>query len=352
MHRDVKPGNILVTPDGRVLLTDFGIAKGLDIAGDDLTSDNVMMGTAKYLSPEQVRGKRLDGRADLYSLGLVLYECLAGRVPFLGETDADTALARLQRDPDRSRPPAPDAARSGSINLIHARSPATRRTARRPAPTCAPRCSPSTPPRPTIDGTPAELPRRGSPARPAGAAGAARASPASRRPAPPMASRATPAPRPRIGARRRRAGHRADRRPHADAPTSDPRPAGARDCSSAAAPSLVVVGGLLVVAARRRRAAVDHARTGDDDRRSRPTTAVLPDDVAPADRRRRAADHRRRPLRRRSRSPRSRRGIPTATTAARTTRRLRWRSPTAAPATSWSTECYSTSTWAASAASG
>src|SRR4051794_5678215 len=99
VHRDVKPGNILITPDGRVLLTDFGIAKGLDVNGDDLTSANVMMGTAKYLSPEQVRGKKLDGRADLYSLGLVLYECLAGRVPFLGETDTDTALARLQRDP-------------------------------------------------------------------------------------------------------------------------------------------------------------------------------------------------------------------------------------------------------------
>lgn len=100
VHRDVKPGNIMITPDGRVLLTDFGIAKGLhgDTA-DDLTHDNIMMGTAKYLSPEQVRGKHLDGRADLYSLGLVLYECLAGRVPFLGETDADTALARLQRDP-------------------------------------------------------------------------------------------------------------------------------------------------------------------------------------------------------------------------------------------------------------
>src|SRR6056297_1417204 len=105
VHRDVKPGNIMITPDGRVLLTDFGIAKGLHGDGtDDLTSDNIMMGTAKYLSPEQVRGKRLDGRADLYSLGLVLYECIAGRVPFLGETDADTALARLQRDPtDLSR---------------------------------------------------------------------------------------------------------------------------------------------------------------------------------------------------------------------------------------------------------
>jgi serine/threonine-protein kinase len=104
VHRDVKPGNIMMTSDGRVLLTDFGIAKGLQSVEDDLTSDNVMMGTAKYLSPEQVRGKKLDGRADLYSLGLVLYECLAGRVPFLGETDADTALARLQRDPtDLSR---------------------------------------------------------------------------------------------------------------------------------------------------------------------------------------------------------------------------------------------------------
>ena len=119
VHRDVKPGNILITPDGRVLLTDFGIAKGL--AGtndDDLTSPNVMMGTAKYLSPEQVRGKRLDGRADLYSLGLVLYECLAGRVPFLGETDTDTALARLNRDPTdltRLRPTLPE----GLAPLIH-----------------------------------------------------------------------------------------------------------------------------------------------------------------------------------------------------------------------------------------
>ena len=110
VHRDVKPGNILITPDGRVLLTDFGIAKGLGATGDDLTSANVMMGTAKYLSPEQVRGKKLDGRADLYSLGLVLYECLAGRVPFLGETDTDTALARLEPRPDRPRPPAPDTA--------------------------------------------------------------------------------------------------------------------------------------------------------------------------------------------------------------------------------------------------
>jgi len=118
VHRDIKPGNILITSDGRVLLTDFGIAKGLGSTDDDLTSPNVMMGTAKYLSPEQVRGRKLDGRADLYSLGLVLYECLAGRVPFLGETDADTALARLNRDPTdllRLRPTLP----YGLAPLIH-----------------------------------------------------------------------------------------------------------------------------------------------------------------------------------------------------------------------------------------
>lgn len=98
IHRDVKPGNILITKDGRVMLTDFGIAKALT-SDQDLTNENIMMGTAKYLSPEQVRGHELDGRADLYSLGLVLYECLAGKVPFKGATDAETALARVQRDP-------------------------------------------------------------------------------------------------------------------------------------------------------------------------------------------------------------------------------------------------------------
>lgn len=128
VHRDVKPGNIMITADGRVLLTDFGIAKGLDSAEVDLTNDNIMMGTAKYLSPEQVRGKKLDGRADLYSLGLVLYECLAGRVPFLGQSDADTALARLQRDPtdlNRLRATLP----TGLVSVIHqllARNPAHR----------------------------------------------------------------------------------------------------------------------------------------------------------------------------------------------------------------------------------
>jgi eukaryotic-like serine/threonine-protein kinase len=102
VHRDIKPGNILIMEQGEVLLTDFGIAKPLKSSkedGTDLTRVDIMMGTAKYLSPEQVQGRDLDGRADMYSLGLVLYECLAGHAPFKEDNDQATAVARLQRDP-------------------------------------------------------------------------------------------------------------------------------------------------------------------------------------------------------------------------------------------------------------
>jgi serine/threonine-protein kinase len=118
VHRDIKPGNILLTQTGRVMLADFGIAKAVNATESDLTNQNIMMGTAKYLSPEQVRGKPLDGRADIYSLGLVLYECLAGRVPFIGESDVETALARVQREPTnllKKRPNLPPAL----TNFVH-----------------------------------------------------------------------------------------------------------------------------------------------------------------------------------------------------------------------------------------
>ncbi len=130
VHRDIKPGNILITPTGRVMLADFGIAKAVNGNESDLTNQNIMMGTAKYLSPEQVRGKPLDGRADIYSLGLVLYECLAGRVPFIGESDVETALARVQREPTnllKRRPNLPPAL----TNFIHQM--LQREPARRPA---------------------------------------------------------------------------------------------------------------------------------------------------------------------------------------------------------------------------
>lgn len=101
VHRDVKPANILLAADGRVLVADFGIAKASQ--GSDLTSDGSMVGTAKYLAPEQVEGGPIDGRADLYALGVVLYEALTGVPPFVGETDAGTALARLHRAPEPPR---------------------------------------------------------------------------------------------------------------------------------------------------------------------------------------------------------------------------------------------------------
>ncbi len=97
IHRDIKPSNILLCSDRRVMVTDFGIAK----AGEDtdLTVTGMLLGTAKYLSPEQVRGDAADARSDLYALGVVLYEALAGRPPFRAETDAATALVRLHEDP-------------------------------------------------------------------------------------------------------------------------------------------------------------------------------------------------------------------------------------------------------------
>lgn len=102
IHRDVKPGNILLSDDGRVLVADFGIAKASEVS-HDLTEVGAVVGTAKYLSPEQVQGQPLDARSDVYSLGIVLYEMLCGRVPFQGENSTATALARLTSDPLRPR---------------------------------------------------------------------------------------------------------------------------------------------------------------------------------------------------------------------------------------------------------
>ncbi|MEX1217763.1 MAG: protein kinase [Acidimicrobiales bacterium] len=99
IHRDIKPANILLSDDGRVLVTDFGIAKVLD--EPDLTRTAQVLGTVKYLAPEQVEGGPVDGRTDLYALGAVLYESVCGDAPFRAETPAALALARMHRDPTR-----------------------------------------------------------------------------------------------------------------------------------------------------------------------------------------------------------------------------------------------------------
>ena len=99
IHRDVKPGNVLVQPNDQVKVTDFGIAKAADNAGDELTRTGMVVGTARYLAPEQVNGDAVDARSDVYSLGLVLYEMLAGHAPFAADTDIATAVARLTSPP-------------------------------------------------------------------------------------------------------------------------------------------------------------------------------------------------------------------------------------------------------------
>ncbi len=102
VHRDVKPGNLIVTPDRRMKITDFGIARATE--GMALTQTGQVMGTPQYLSPEQAQGGRATPASDVYSLGVVTFECLTGNRPFVGETPVATALAHL-REPV---PPLPD----------------------------------------------------------------------------------------------------------------------------------------------------------------------------------------------------------------------------------------------------
>src|SRR5688572_25264042 len=96
IHRDLKPGNVMLLPDGTVKILDFGLAKVSDLS---LTGPGLRPGTVAYMSPEQVEGKPADLRADLWSLGVLLYEMLAGRQPFGGGHDLGTVYAILNEEP-------------------------------------------------------------------------------------------------------------------------------------------------------------------------------------------------------------------------------------------------------------
>ena len=120
IHRDVKPANVLVCdpePGGtdplpRVKVADFGIARAAMHDGTSLTAPGALIGTAKYLSPEQIGGRPPDARSDVYALGVVLYELVTGRAPFVGETEVATAIAHLHDQPLRPRQVRPGIPRS------------------------------------------------------------------------------------------------------------------------------------------------------------------------------------------------------------------------------------------------
>jgi len=110
VHRDIKPGNLLITPDGSVKITDFGIARLADQV--PLTATGQVMGTVQYLAPEQAGGKPASPATDVYSLGIVAYEALAGKRPFRGESQVAIAMAQIKETPPELPSSIPSAVRA------------------------------------------------------------------------------------------------------------------------------------------------------------------------------------------------------------------------------------------------
>jgi beta-lactam-binding protein with PASTA domain/predicted Ser/Thr protein kinase len=102
IHRDIKPGNVMLTQTGQVKVMDFGIARALASGASTMTQTSAVIGTAQYLSPEQARGEAVDARSDVYATGCVLYELLCGHPPFVGDNPVSVAYQHVREDP---RPP-------------------------------------------------------------------------------------------------------------------------------------------------------------------------------------------------------------------------------------------------------
>jgi serine/threonine-protein kinase len=128
VHRDLKPENVMLCPrpDGttRAVVMDFGLAKERRVGAEvrKLTATGIVLGTPEFMSPEQLRGKSLDPRSDIYSLGLMTYELLTGQLPFSGKTQQDMMIARLKGDPTPIRAMRPDLGFSAPVEKVLLRS--------------------------------------------------------------------------------------------------------------------------------------------------------------------------------------------------------------------------------------
>ena len=117
VHRDIKPANVMITNTGVVKIMDFSIARALDDVTSHMTQTSAVIGTAQYLSPEQARGKPVDGRSDLYALGCLMYDIMVGHPPFDGDTPFAVAYQHVQEDPTPPSEFIPDLSPTAALNV-------------------------------------------------------------------------------------------------------------------------------------------------------------------------------------------------------------------------------------------
>jgi serine/threonine-protein kinase len=120
VHRDIKPGNVMITPNGQVKVMDFGIARAISESSANVAQTSAVLGTASYFSPEQARGESVDARTDLYSSGVVLYELLTGRAPFRGDSPVAVAYQHVSELPTPPNAINPSVSPAMSAVVMHA----------------------------------------------------------------------------------------------------------------------------------------------------------------------------------------------------------------------------------------